>query len=140
DSEIEDLHQTVAADHNVFRLYIAMYDSGGVGHRERVGYLQSNKQDFRDIHSAASQPFAKRDTIDELAGDVRYPVCRTNVVYGDDVRMVQRTRGAHLPIEMRKTLGTAGTRFPNKFQRDISVEARVLGPIDCTHAASADLA
>src|ERR1700760_2509036 len=93
-----------------------------------------------EVHAAAGQLFAKRHTVHELAGDIRYPVCRPNIMDGDDIRMVQRTSGSHLAIEVRKTLGTADTRFPNKFQPDISIKARVLGLIDRTHTSSANLA
>src|SRR6201987_1194615 len=97
-------------------------------------------KDLLEVEWTAGQSFAKRHTVHELACDVRHPVHRSNIMDGDDIRMVQRTSGTHFPIEVRKTLVSTDPRFRYKFQRDISIEARVLSPIDCAHAAPADLA
>ncbi len=57
---------------------------------------------------------------------------------GDDVRMIERRRGAGFLFEAPNALGIARIVCGQDFQRDLASQARVGRQIDLAHAAAAN--
>ena len=67
------------------------------------------------------------------------PSLLADVVDGADVGMVQCGSGLGFALEARERLRVAGNVFRQELQGDEAVEPSVLGLVDHTHAAAAEL-
>ena len=66
------------------------------------------------------------------------PSCGADVVDGQDVRVVQRRRGARLLLEAAEPLGIGGERRREHLDRDLALEPRVARAIDLAHPPRPD--
>ena len=88
DAEIEDLHQSVRADHHIFRLYVAVDDPGRVGGRQAGRYLQGNVDNIRYRKLPRLDDLVKRLAFNVLGGDEIHTAANTGLVDRDYVRMI----------------------------------------------------
>ena len=97
--EVEHLHVAVGADHDVFRLDVAVDDAGGVRRGERAGHLPPDVDRRRErLRALDERP--QRPPVDELLHDEELAVRRlADLVDGDDVRVVESRGGAGLAQE-----------------------------------------
>ena len=72
-------------------------------------------------------------------GDKRLAVFLANVVNGADVGMVQRGSRLRLALKAAERLGILGHFIGQKFERDKTMQPRVFGFVNHTHAAAAQL-
>ena len=77
-------------------------------------------------------------TFHQLHGDEAPAVHVTDLVDGDDVRMVQRRSGARLLLETTNGVGVARKRGAKQLQRDLATEPRVVRHVHLAHPAPAD--
>ena len=81
---------------------------------------------------------AQRLALDELHRDEAAASTVADVVDGDDVRMVERRRGARSRSK-RRPLGVAAVDpRAEELERDVAAEPRVVRAIDLAHAAAPD--
>src|SRR5262245_29816395 len=63
---------------------------------------------------------------------------RSDVKNREDVRMIQRRRGARFLLKAAKTIGIGRQRGRQDLDRDVATQPRVARPIDLAHSPSAD--
>src|SRR5436190_10628596 len=96
-AEIEHLYITVRAQHHIFGLDIAMDDAGPVRCVESLGDLDHGLEYLVERHRGGERDvFAQRHTFDQLGGNVVLPVYFTDLVYGQNIRMIERRRRLRL--------------------------------------------
>src|SRR5450759_2129671 len=81
----------------------------------------------------------QRHSIEELHGDERATVLLVNVVDGADVGMVQRRGGASFPPQALQRMPVVSQIVGKKLEGDETAETCVLGLVDHTHPAAAEL-
>jgi hypothetical protein len=64
-------------------------------------------------------------------------VMRAKIVNGEDVRLIERRRGACFHLKPMKPIGVGGKDRREDFDRDIAAEARIAGAVDLADAAGA---
>ena len=89
-AEVEDLHVAVRAQHDVFRLDIAMRDPARVRRRQRSRDLDRDPDRFTVGTRRRSRGCAERFILDELGDDEGARVELAEIVDHQDMRMVQR--------------------------------------------------
>ena len=89
ETEIEDLHAAARRHHHVAGLHVAVHESGLVRRRQRVGDLLRVVDDAIDRQAALGNPGGERPALDVLHDEELGVVTPTELVDGDDVRMVQ---------------------------------------------------
>jgi hypothetical protein len=62
----------------------------------------------------------------------------TDIVDGNNVRMIKGGGRTRFLLEASKTIGVPGKRRRQNLNRDITIEARVVGTIDLAHTACAE--
>src|SRR5258708_37466004 len=82
---------------------------------------------------------AQRSAIDKLHGDEVHTVTLADFMDGSDVRMIERRRGCRFLFEAPYSILIRREVSRKNLQRDLAVQARVLGQINFAHAARADL-
>jgi hypothetical protein len=73
----------------------------------------------------------------ELHGDEGPPILLANVVDAADIGMIQGRRSLRFALETSQGLAIASDCIGQEFQRNETMKASVLGPVDDTHAATA---
>ncbi len=105
--EIEDLHDPVFPDHDVFGLDIAMHDARGMSGPERRCDLDADVDDFSQLQLFPVHPLAQTLTLDELRGHKRRAVVYTDLIDRQDVRVIQARGGVRLELEAPEPLTIA---------------------------------
>ena len=101
-TEIEDLEYAVVLDNDVFRLQIPMYDAVAMSRRQAVGDL--NRVADRLFELQATDELPQRLARHVLHDDERHTLFFSNVVDGDDVRVVEGGGGSGLALEALQSL------------------------------------
>ena len=81
----------------------------------------------------------QRLALEQLHRDEGPAAVVADFVDGADVRVVQRRGGARFALESRQRLRVARPLVGQELQGHRPVQARVLGPVDDAHAATAEL-
>ena len=140
DAEIHDLDQSAAAQHHVGRLDVTMHDALGVSKIEPAAHRQADVDDTAHRHHGAHvEGLAQAQALDELHRDVGHPLALTDVIDGDDIRVVEATGGLALAEEVIAE-GRALVRRQVEAQdleRDASLDQRIFRAIDRAHRALA---
>src|ERR1019366_3952718 len=136
-AEVEDLGEPVAPNHYVFWLQVTGDDPLGVCPGQAVRHLGSNGEDLLYRERPFGEKLAKGLSLDQLHGEVRGVSLAANFVQRDDVGVVKGRSRACLPLEPLQPAGVRGELGRQHFDRNETVEARVLRPVDLSHATSA---
>jgi hypothetical protein len=139
ETEVEDLHPAVAVDHDVAGFEIAMLDPLGVRRSQGIGERHGDPQEFPERHAPRRDDLRESLAFDVLHGEEALAVGLFDRVDGDDVRVVEGRDGLHLALEARETLRILGEGRRQGFERDLAMQALVLGEEDDPHAALAQL-
>src|SRR5438477_9985156 len=136
-AEVEDFDVTIAPHHDILRLDVAVNNSGFVCGGERRSSLNGDIE-----HRAQRQMFARdllpqRLTINEFGRDVVRATYFTNLVNGDDVRMIEGGGGFRFLLEAAHAVEVYSELRGQQLERDLPFEARILGEIDFAHSAFA---
>ena len=107
---------------------------------ERRRGLDRDVEDFAQRQRPARQPLAKRFALDELRDQEPRAVVIADLVNGQDVRMIERRRGARFVQETAQPLGVAAELRPQHFERDRPAQRRIGGLVDLAHPAAAQQA
>jgi hypothetical protein len=134
-SEIEQLHVTIAAQHDVVRLHIAMDEACCFGGRECRGDLDRDLDRLGERRLTARHPLPQRDPVDELRGDEMLLANLPDIVNGEDIRMIERRRRARLVLEPLAQVLVIANGSGKNFQRDGTLQLAVVREIHLTHPA-----
>ena len=106
--EVENLDAPVRRDEHVLRLQIAMNDALRVRGRESSRQLRREVQGLPDRERRPANPFAQVLTLEQLRDDVRRSLVESEVVDGEDPRMVQCRGRLCFEFETTQTLVVGG--------------------------------
>ena len=138
-SEVEDLGLPALGDEDVRRLDVAVDDPLGVGGVQGVGKLDSQLEQLLRLEGLSSDAVLERLALQELHGDEGLALVLVDVVDRTDVGVVEGGAGLGLAPEPLQGDLVAEELLRQELQRDESVEAGVLGPVDDAHAPGAQL-
>ena len=99
EAEVEDLQPPVGRDEQVRRLDVAVDDALAVGRGQPLGRLRRPQDHLALGRRAQRGHVAEVLAFEQFGHDVRRPVVRSDVVDGEDVRVVQRRDGPGLTLE-----------------------------------------
>src|SRR5207253_7750878 len=89
-SKVQHFYDTVAsAEHDVLGLDIAMHDARFMRGAKSVSGLDRDVQRLVELQPPICQALAQRFPIDEFGGDEAAAVSFSNLVNGENVRMIQ---------------------------------------------------
>jgi hypothetical protein len=115
-----------------------MNDSLLVGGFERLGDLLRNRQRLVDRNRAARDPprefLALHQFHDEERGPLQ-PVLPVQAKHLGNVRVIQRREHLRFAAEAGETIRVARHRGQQNFDRDVTIQHRVVRSIDLAHAA-----
>src|SRR5262245_58024206 len=109
-----------------------------VRRRKRRCYLNGDVERGYHRHLPFGQDLSQRKPFYELGGDEMRRVEIADLVYGDDVRMVERAGGSGFLFESEQPLIVFRALFEQQFESDLPFEPRVAGQIDLSHPAGAE--
>ena len=96
---------------------------------EGFGDLLRNRQRFVERHGSLSDTIRECRTVNQLHHE-RWSARRVlEAVNVGDVRVIQRGKQVGFPLEPRKSLGIVSKRVGQDFERDITPELCVAGPV-----------
>ena len=83
-------------------------------------------------------PETRSGPLEELHGEERPATCLVDIIYGADVRVIQRRCGAGLSLKAREGGPVPGDAVGEEFQCDATPQSHVLRAVDLTHATAAE--
>ena len=126
-------------DENIGRLDVAVDDALGMSGIESVRNLDRQTEQGLRVHSLSGDALFQRHAVHEFHGDERLTFVLTDLEDRADIWMVQRRRGLCLSLETGQRLWVSRYVVRKKLQGDKTVQAYVLGLVDDTHPAAAQL-
>ena len=138
-AEVENFSNPAVGDEDVGRLDVAMNDAFGVGGVECVGDLDGQRQQRFQRHRMPRNAVLQRHTVEKLHGDEGLPVLLADVMNSPDVGMIQRRRSLRFPLKAGQRMWVLCEVGRQELESDETVQADVLGLVDDTHAATAEL-
>ena len=141
DPEVHDFDGAIGGDHDVSRLDIAMNHPAAVSVIECAASLDEVAELLRQ-----GQRQTRRDHLFEafplqvLHGDKRRAVRFGEFVDGDDIGMLQQSRGLGLAMEALEQIGVIGNARGDGLDGDGPPNERVTGLEDDTHGSPAEFA
>jgi hypothetical protein len=139
ETEVQDLQETVARQHQVLGLEVPVHDAGSVGLGEAVGGLRGDLQQpprgARPAFLGQQQP-AQRLAVDALHHDVRQAGGLADLVDRDDVRVIERGRRARLLSESSEAHRIRRETLGQELHRHVPVQVLVARAPDVAHPAS----
>ena len=116
-----------------------MDDALGVRGLEAVGDLNADLQEFGYLDGLLSDAAFESLALEEFHGDKRPPFEASDIVNGADIRVIERRRSARFAAESLDRLRVLRNVVGEKFQGDASAQPGVLGLVDHSHSAAAQL-
>lgn len=123
---------------HVGRLQIPVDDARAVRGIERVGDLAGDSQGFVERQCAVRESRREVLAFDKFHHDGPEAVDGFHAVDLRDARVVQGSQRPGFTIEADQALGIAGELRRQQFQRDRTIECRVVREIDLTHPTRTD--
>ena len=114
-----------------------MDDAFFVGRFERLGDLRRQDYSVFEGNRTAGDAVGERLAVDELEDEHLLTIDLFQPVDRADVRVVQRRQHLRFAPEAREPFGSMGEAVRQRFQRDVTTQPCVPGPIDLTHTAFA---
>ena len=115
-----------------------MHDAGAVRLREAVRRLRGDPEKRFRRNRPVRENLPQRPAVDELHGDELDAVGGTDVVDGDEVRVVQRRGRARFLLEPLDPLGVRGDRGGQHLESDVASEPRVARSVNLSHPAGSE--
>src|SRR5688572_28620298 len=85
DPEIEDLHDSIGAEHDVFRFDVAVDDAGAMRDAQSAGDLAGNVERFFRRQVPLGYSLAQRRPFDKLSRDVGTGTSLPDLMNGHDI-------------------------------------------------------
>ena len=137
--EVQNLDLAALVQKDVGGLDVTVNDAERVRVLEGVGHLHANIQHLIEPQGLLGNPLPQRCPFQQLHDEERLVAVATDVVQRADVRMIERRRGARLALETVERGRILRQPGRQELHRHLPAQASVLGPIDDTHPAFADL-
>jgi hypothetical protein len=137
EAEIQDFQPAVFGEEEVLGFQVPVYDALGMSRGEPAGGLHRVVNRFTRRDGSPAQAVAQCFAFEQFFDDVDRPVFATDIVNGDDIRVVQRARGAGLLLEARAALGIEPESAGQDFDGDVAAQARIARAVDLAHPAGA---
>ena len=140
DAEVHHLHRTVAGDHDVRRLDVAVDDALLVGKIQGSAHICHHAEGPVDLHRAVHfDDVTQGVTLDDFHDDVRQRTLGRGffalVVDRDDRRMIEGRRVLGFASEPLVEGLVPGKLGPHDLDGHVTTEDRVTAPVDFRHAA-----
>ena len=120
-------------------LNVPMNDSFGVRGIERVGDLDSEREQCVQFHMTAGDAVLKRRAFQKLHRNESLPILISDIMNGADVGVIQSRRGLGLALKPGQGVRISGYILRQKLKCDETVEANILRLVDDAHAATTEL-
>src|SRR5262249_41856353 len=130
ETKIQHFYLAAPGDHNVSRFDITMNDASLMSCRQGFGNLQSDWQQFFQIHRSPIDKLSKGLAFDILHGYEQLILGFTHLMNGADIRMVQCGREPRLAQESQTPLGVSGEKRIEEFQGDFAAKPGVVSEVD----------
>ena len=115
-----------------------MNDPALVRRLQAFGKLSRDPNDFIEPQWTDRETFGERRAFDEFEYERRDACALLETVDRPDVRMIQRRKRTSLLLEAGESVGILREGVGQYFDRDGTLEFRVVRAIDLTHAAGAE--
>jgi len=126
-------------DKDVGGFDIPMDDARRMRGIERVGDINGKRQQQISFHGTSGDAVLQHYAVEILHGDKCFPVLFADVINRADVGVVQCGCSLSLASEAREYQRIAGDVLGQEFEGDKTLQARVFGFVDHTHAPAAEL-
>ena len=137
-AEVEDLQTAVVSEEEVLRLQVAVDDAARVGGGESVGQLDRQALHLRGRKARPVDHGAERVSLEQLGDQEGHAVLLSQIVHGEDIRVLERTSGPRLLLEALHPSGVV--RGGHHLHRHAPAELFVASDQHPSHAALAQLA
>src|SRR5438876_958687 len=114
-----------------------MHNSSFVGSGQGASYLTGNLERFAQLHARMVQALAQCLSIDKLRRDEVLTVYLTDLIDGENVRVIQAGGGASLLLKAADASFIAGKVVRQQLERDLAAKRFIAGQIDLAHSARA---
>ena len=116
-----------------------MHNADRVSSRQRPGDLRTKIENFAELHRGTSHALAQRLAVDELHSDKVHTIVFAYFIDVRDVGMIEGGGGRRLLFEAAYSILISIEFAWQSFQRDFTVQTRVLCKIHLAHPAFANL-
>src|SRR5208282_4128769 len=124
--KIQNLHLPIRSQKDVCRLDVAVHNSLGVGHCQRVRHLHSNLQQVFKVQRLAMNALFQALAVQFLHDDERLPVVVVKVVDGADTGVVELRRRTSVSSKSIQRACILRQVIGNEFQSHISAQSENL--------------
>jgi len=131
--EVQHFDETTVGDHDIVRLEVPVDNACCRG----IGYLNADLEHLGEAHAFPRYEMVESFATHVLHDDELRAGLGDNIVDGDDVRMIERGGSARLLYEALRACRVSDFIGGKDFDRNYSLQARVVGLINLTHAAGA---
>src|SRR5271157_3649167 len=138
-TEVENLGVSALGHENIGGLDVAMDDARLMRGVQRLGDVNSQRQQQFRFQRTAADAMPQRHSIEEFHRNERPAALLVNVVDGADVGMVQRRGGASFAPEALQRLPVVSQIVGKELEGDEAAKTGVLGLIHHTHPAATEL-
>ena len=126
-------------DKDIGRLDVPVDDASSVSGVECVGDVNRQTEQNIGVDGFSGDAILQRHPVQKLHGDERFPILFTNIKDHANIRVIQRGGSLGFSLEPGQRLRVAGHILRQEFQSDKAMQSRVLGFVDHTHPATAEL-
>jgi hypothetical protein len=137
-TEIKNLRAPIRPQHDVLRLEVAVDDALCMRGGESVGDLECDRAGVPNRDWSVGKRLPQSSPIDPLHRDPGDAVSVSDVVHGDDGRMIQSGGRPGLELEAPTKRRISDQLRRNHFEGDVASQPRVAAAIDLSHSPNAD--
>jgi hypothetical protein len=137
--KIEDLRVPALGDEDIRRLNVTVNNAFRVRGVECVGNLDGQRQECLILQRTAGDHVLQCHPIQKFHRDEGLAILFINLVDGADIRVVESRCRLRFTLETGQSLGVLGYLVRQELQRYKAVQLHILGLIDHTHPAAAQL-
>ncbi len=125
-------------EQDVGRLHVTMHEASCVGSIQSARQLRECANRIRDVESTEPEAPVEVTSLDVAHGDEQEVVHPPGLVDRDDVRVVDRCGQLRFTQEALAERFFVGESCRNDLERDLPLEAEVLGQVDDAHSTPAE--
>src|SRR5580704_15548867 len=121
-AEIQDLYNAVLCDHQVLRLQVPMNETDFVGFGKGVRNLRRDGNCLTEGNWTRSEEFPERLPFYQFHGDESRTIHFSNLVNGDDIRVIQSACGTCFTFEPHHGIRSTALLPSKDLDRDVALE------------------
>ena len=120
ETEIQNLYVPVTSHDKILRLQIAVNDTALVRRGQAITDVDGVLDRFVDRHGVCDH-LAQGDPIEQFRNDIRLPVVNADVVYREDIRVIQGRRSTSLLFEPPDDIRVVPERHAHDLEGHLAV-------------------